>query len=106
MSIALIPVWHDCQSGMNACVEGRPHVLRGHRLIVQRAPPSAGELRPRLRPIGDAVARMLGLSAGAHLRTGDRALSPCTETRFVEPFLGPILGVGPGRASVPLLSSW
>lgn len=62
------------ESAVERSLAVRRRYVALHRTIVQKAPPSAAELRPRLRLIGNAIARMLGLQVAVHLRTGDRAL--------------------------------
>lgn len=62
------------ESAVEGSLVVRRRYVALHRLIVQKGPPTAAEARPRLRLIGNAIARMLGLQGAIHLRPGDRAL--------------------------------
>ena len=59
----------------------RRRYVRLHRTAVQQGPPAPGELRARLRLVGNTIAQILGLDVAAHLRTGDRALLMMSHSR-------------------------
>lgn len=65
---------HFYQSNVQRSLGIRRRYVQLQRLLIGDGPPRPEELRGRLRSVGNAAARLLGLPIADDLRTGDRAL--------------------------------